>query len=83
VEATAGSFVTHWGGSRWAGGSYSVPGVGLTAEDEAAWTHPWGSLVFAGEHTGGAAAGSMNGAAVSGARAARVAAELIGVRADA
>jgi hypothetical protein len=42
-----------------------------------------GSLVFAGEHTGGAAAGSMNGAAVSGARAARVAAELIGVRADA
>jgi monoamine oxidase len=83
VEATAGSFVTHWGGSRWAGGSYSVPGVGLTAEDEAAWTRPWGSLVFAGEHTGGAAAGSMNGAAVSGARAARVAAELIGVRADA
>jgi monoamine oxidase len=61
---------THWAGEPWTRGSYSVPGVGTSDEDDAAWTRPWGSIVLAGEHTAGPQAATMNGAAVSGARAA-------------
>ena len=62
--------ITSWGAERWSRGSYSVPGVGNAAQDDAAWTHPWGSIVLAGEHTAGERAATMNGAAASGARAA-------------
>jgi monoamine oxidase len=72
-ELAAGSdaaLVTHWGPDPWTRGSYSAPGIGLTDADDAAWARPWGSLVFAGEHTAGEQAATMNGAAASGARAA-------------
>jgi monoamine oxidase len=62
--------VTHWGVDPWTRGSYSAPGIGLTDADDVAWTRPWGSIVFAGEHTAGSRASTMNGAAASGARAA-------------
>ncbi|HEX5193033.1 MAG TPA: NAD(P)/FAD-dependent oxidoreductase [Solirubrobacteraceae bacterium] len=62
--------VTHWGADPWTRGSYSAPGIGLDAADDAAWARPWGSIVFAGEHTAGEQASTMNGAATSGARAA-------------
>lgn len=71
------ALVTHWGDERFTGGSYSAPGVGITARDDEAWARNWGALVFAGEHTAGAAAGTMNGAAESGARAARTVIDLI------
>lgn len=66
----AGPVLTHWGGERWTRGSYSAPGIGLTPEDNAAWTQAWGSVAFAGEHTAGDLAATMNGAAASGSRAA-------------
>lgn len=81
VELAGEPLVTHWGAEPWTRGSYSAPGVGLTVADDSAWTVPWGTLVFAGEHTAGAAAGTMNGAALSGARAADTILELIGRRA--
>ena len=78
LEAAGEPVVTHWGASRWTSGSYTAPAVGLTAEDDAAWAAPGGAIVFAGEHTAGPAAGTMNGAALSGARAARTVLDLIG-----
>jgi monoamine oxidase len=77
AEAAGDGFVTHWGASRWTSGSYTAPAVGLTAEDDAVWAGAWGPLVFAGEHTAGSQAGTMNGAALSGARAARTVIDLI------
>jgi monoamine oxidase len=68
---------THWGAERWTRGSYSAAGIGLTAADNAAWTRPAGRVVFAGEHTAGDLAGTMNGAAASGARAAWTVTELL------
>jgi monoamine oxidase len=70
TSGTGASLVTHWGSDPWTRGSYSAPGVGLSRADDAAWTRPWGSIVFAGEHTAGDEAATMNGAATSGARAA-------------
>ena len=57
-------------------------GVGATPVDDAAWTRPWGSVVLAGEHTAGDRAATMNGAAASGARAARTVVDVLGRRAD-
>jgi monoamine oxidase len=74
------ALVTHWGAERWTRGSYSAPGIGLTAADDAAWTEPFGSIVLAGEHTAGELAGTMNGAAASGARAAETALNLLQAR---
>jgi monoamine oxidase len=71
------ALVTHWGAERWTRGSYSAPGIGLSATDDAAWTEPFGSIVLAGEHTAGELAGTMNGAAASGARAADTVRELL------
>jgi monoamine oxidase len=68
---------THWATEPWTRGSYSVPGVGTTDEDDIAWTRPWGSIVLAGEHTAGPRAASMNGAAASGARAAEATLQLL------
>jgi monoamine oxidase len=58
-----------WATDPFAGGCYS-------AFDDASWDRrdllaaPAGRLVFAGEHTAGLSAGTMNGAALSGGRAA-------------
>jgi monoamine oxidase len=77
VPAAGDALVTHWGAEPWSRGSYSAPGVGLTPADDAAWEWPFGSIVFAGEHTAGDQAGTMNGAAASGARAADTALQLL------
>jgi monoamine oxidase len=68
---------TSWAEERWTRGSYSVPGVGTSDQDDIAWTRPWGSVVLAGEHTAGPRAATMNGAAASGARAAETALQLL------
>jgi monoamine oxidase len=77
VRAAGDPLITHWGAQTWTRGSYSAPRVGITSDDDRAWASSHGTLVFAGEHAAGLAAGTMNGAALSGARAARVVAELI------
>jgi monoamine oxidase len=68
--ATAGEpRLKAWAADPFAGGCYS-------AFDDAAWDRrdllaaPVGRLIFAGEHTAGLSAGTMNGAVRSGARAA-------------
>lgn len=71
--------VTDWGAEPWTRGSYSVPGVGVTDADDAAWQRPFGTVVLAGEHTAGRLAGTMNGATASGARAAATVLDLLGV----
>jgi len=65
-----------WGTDPFARGCYS-------AFDNASWdrmemlSRPCGRLVFAGEHTAGLAAGTMNGAVASGERAATDVADLL------
>lgn len=76
VASPEAPLVTHWGAERWTRGSYTAPGVGLTSADDHAWTQPLQRIVLAGEHTAGERAATMNGAAASGARAARTALEL-------
>jgi monoamine oxidase len=71
------ALLTRWATESWTRGSYSVPGVGSTEEDDIAWTRPWGSVVLAGEHTAGSRAATMNGAAASGARAAETVLQLL------
>jgi monoamine oxidase len=83
VAAGGDAMVTHWGAERWTRGSYSAPGIGSTDDDDAAWTRPWGSVVLAGEHTAGARAATMNGAAASGARAAETILDMLKRRLDA
>jgi monoamine oxidase len=80
VPAAGDPLVTHWGAEPWTRGSYSAPGVGLTQADDAAWERPFGSVVLAGEHTAGEQAGTMNGAAASGARAAGTVLQLLRAR---
>ena len=80
VPGSGDAVMTHWGSEPWTRGSYSVPGVGLTPSDDAAWARPFGSIVLAGEHTAGEQAGTMNGAAASGARAADTALALLQAR---
>jgi monoamine oxidase len=80
VPAAGDALVTHWGAERWTRGSYSAPGVGLTHADDGAWQRPFGSVILAGEHTAGEQAGTMNGAAVSGARAADTVLQLLHAR---
>ncbi len=80
VPAAGEPLVTHWGAERWTRGAYSAPGVGLTEADDAAWAKPFGSIVLAGEHTAGEQAGTMNGAAASGARAADTVLRLLHAR---
>jgi monoamine oxidase len=78
AEPADGAFVTHWGADPWTRGSYTCPGIGSTADDDAAWAEPCGVVVLAGEHTAGARAGTMNGAVATGARAAQAVARLLG-----
>ena len=80
VATPDGAFVTHWGAEPWTRGSYFVHGIGATPDDDAAWARPWQSVALAGEHTAGARSGTMNGAVASGARAARVIADLLSAR---
>ncbi|MBS1890709.1 MAG: FAD-dependent oxidoreductase [Actinobacteria bacterium] len=77
VPAQTEPLLTRWGEERWTRGSYSAPGVGLDADAAGTWEGPWDSVVFAGEHTAGARAATMNGAAASGARAAELVANLL------
>jgi monoamine oxidase len=72
APADGDALVTHWGAEPWTRGSYSASAIGCTPADDDALTRAWGRVVLAGEHTAGAAAGTMNGAAASGARAATV-----------
>jgi monoamine oxidase len=71
VAVTGVAALTHWGAERWTGGSYSAPALGWRPEHDAAWTVPHGRVAFAGEHTAGPLAASMDGAVASGAAAAR------------
>ena len=80
VPPAGDALVTHWGAEPWTRGSYSAPRVGLTRADDAAWLQPFGSVVLAGEHTAGEQAGTMNGAAASGARAAASVLQLLRAR---
>ena len=60
-----------WGGDPWSRGAYSHATAGAEAVPELLRVPVAGTLVFAGEHTAGAAqAGTTQGAAASGARAA-------------
>jgi monoamine oxidase len=68
---------THWGEQEWTRGSYTSPAIDYDDADDAAWAEPFGRVVLAGEHTAGAGAGSMNGAAASGARAAEAVQRLV------
>jgi monoamine oxidase len=70
IEPAGGAFVTHWGPEPFTRGSYSSPAVGRTPEHDRAYEEPFGRIVLAGEHTAGPRAASMDGAVVSGARAA-------------
>jgi monoamine oxidase len=75
------SRLTHWGADPWAKGSYSSRAVGFESDDDAAWQSPWHRVVFAGEHTAGELASSMNGALASGRRAAEAILDLLASRA--
>ena len=69
------------GQRRQRGGRLQHPrGVGLTRADDAAWERSFGSVVLAGEHTAGEQAGTMNGAAAFGARAADTVLQPVGAR---
>jgi monoamine oxidase len=70
VEPAGDPLFTHWGEQAWTRGSYTTPAIGYDDADDAAWAQRFGHVVLAGEHTAGPGAGSMNGAAASGARAA-------------
>lgn len=78
VAARGRPSITHWGAQEWARGSYSAPRVGATPDWDAAWAARHGSLVFAGEHTAGRESATMNGAALSGARAAHTVLQWLG-----
>ena len=77
VTVTGVEALTHWGAERWTGGSYSAPALGWRPEHDAAWTAPHGRVAFAGEHTAGPLAASMDGAVASGAAAARLVHEVL------
>ncbi len=80
LEPAAAPLLTHWGTERYTRCSYSAPGVGCSELDDQAWTRPVGAVVLAGEHTAGANAGTMNGAVVSGERAAATIAAMLASR---
>ena len=79
VELDGDPLMVAWGTDPFARGCYS-------AFDNASWdrmellARPWGRVAFAGEHTAGLAAGTMNGAVASGERAAADVAELLAAR---
>jgi monoamine oxidase len=77
VKLTADAVMTDWGEERWTKGAYSFKPRGWSDEDETQLRAPLGRIVFAGEHTSGDYATSMEGAVYSGERAAGDIAELL------
>lgn len=71
------SCVTDWSNDGWSLGTYAAFAPGQLTRSWAALRRPHGTLVLAGEHTD-AFAGYMEGALRSGARAARMALDLLG-----
>ena len=63
--------LSRWGNDPYSLGSYSYPRVGMAAGDRQALAAPWGALVFAGEATSSTAPATLQGAYLSGLRAAR------------
>jgi monoamine oxidase len=70
AEPAGEALVMRWGAEPFTRGSYSMPGIGHTADHDRALAAPFGRIVLAGEHTAGARAASMDGAVWSGAGAA-------------
>lgn len=64
------SFSTRWAADRFARGSYSFLAVGSSEADRAVLASPVGRVVLAGEHTSTDRPATMDGALVSGRRAA-------------
>lgn len=73
-----GVMVTRWGADRWARGSYSFLPPGASPDDRAALGARRGRLILAGEHTSVERPATMDGALVSGRRAGREMARVIG-----
>jgi monoamine oxidase len=71
LSLVGASTFTEWQSDEWARGVYSQPLVGWRPAFAAAFDRPVGRVAFAGEHTAGLLASTMNGAVFSGARAAR------------
>jgi len=65
-----GAVSTRWAKDRFARGSYSFLAVGSTGRDRAVLASPVGRLILAGEHTSTERPATMDGALVSGRRAA-------------
>lgn len=61
--------VTNWAEQKFTEGAYSAPGLKWRPDFDTAFDQPVGHLAFAGEHT---TFSSLNGAVVSGERAARL-----------
>lgn len=70
---TADALLTDWHEDPWTRGGYSYVTVGHDPAQDAAVQQAAGPLVLAGEFTAGPASGTMDGALVSGVRAARTA----------
>jgi monoamine oxidase len=68
--------LTTWDDDPWTLGAYSQPIVGWRPEFFRAFDEVVGRIAFAGEHTAGELASTMNGAVSSGVRAARAIAAL-------
>lgn len=63
--------LSRWGHDPNTLGSYSYARVGMVASDRQTLAAPWGALVFAGEATSSSAPATLQGAYLSGLRAAR------------
>jgi monoamine oxidase len=78
AAAPDGVLVTRWAADRWARGSYSFLPPGASPDDRAALGARRGRLMLAGEHTSLERPATMDGALVSGRRAGRELARVIG-----
>jgi len=65
------ALLTDWATDPWARGGYSYVLAGRSPRASALLQRPAGPLVLAGEHTAGPHSGTMEGALISGVRAAR------------
>lgn len=71
IPAPSASVITRWGRDPFAMGSYSFMQVGSSPAYRAELGRPWGSVVFAGEASSVDFPATMQGAYVSGQRAAK------------
>lgn len=69
LDLTDDFIVTNWAEQPFTGGAYSAPGLQWRPEFDLAFDNAVGRLAFAGEHT---TFSSLNGAVMSGLRAARI-----------